>query len=380
MNPNAKIERFEALGVYAQKLNHNKEHILECAEVYGNCGMAKKKLLGNELTAELFDFLNTKDEGETCGGIDSMLGRVVIPSQDPSENRELKAEILGLIEKNFDAAVKEMNAALECYCEDLVNAVSEYDAYAEENGAARDKIIDGLKKLSDDDKQKFFDTKFDFNLMQCNNIRAALDSVAKYVEFLSSDQMNLGIIKDIAKKNSGEMSDEDKQFLKELDEAYSSYRETNRSNVMWNALDDSFLNATLTATGYDAKSLVEVIKEAAKIEKKYVSTVRKFKEALLRDTDTEQEVMTKNSEFWGAISNVMCFSYSVVRFFRELNKQVSLLSKALEGVVASATPPENTDDNQQQDDNQQAVDNHEPNHDDNSGEDNNQDDNSGAEA
>ena len=149
---------------------------------------------------------------------------------------------------------------------------------------------------------------------------------------------------------------------------------------MWNALDDSFLNATLTATGYDAKSLVEVIKEAAKIEKKYVSTVRKFKEALLRDTDTEQEVMTKNSEFWGAISNVMCFSYSVVRFFRELNKQVSLLSKALEGVVASATPPENTDDNQQQDDNQQAVDNHEPNHDDNSGEDNNQDDNSGAEA
>ena len=378
MNPNAKIERFEALSVYAQKLNHNKEHILECAEVYGNCGMAKKKLLGNELTAELFDFLNTKDEGETSGGIDSMLGRVVIPSQDPSENRELKAEILGLIEKNFDAAVTEMNAALECYCEDLVNAVSEYDAYAEENGAARDKIIDGLKKLSDDDKQKFFETKFDFNLMQCNNIRAALDSVAKYVEFLSSDQMNLGIIKDIAKKNSGEMSDEDKQFLKELEESYSSYRETNRSNVMWNALDDSFLNATLTATGYDAKSLVEVIKEAAKIEKKYVSTVRKFKEALLRDTDTEQEVMTKNSEFWGAISNVMCFSYSVVRFFRELNKQVSLLSKALDGVVAAATPPANTDDdNQQQDDNQQTVDN--PNPDDNSGA-ANTDDNSGAEA
>lgn len=379
MNPNAKIERFEALGVYAQKLNHDKEHILECAEVYGNCGMAKKKLLGNELTAELFDFLNKKDEGETSGGIDSMLGRVVIPSQDPSENRELKAEILGLIEKNFDAAVTEMNAALECYCEDLVNAVSEYDAYAEENCASRDKIIDGLKKLSDDDKQKFFETKFDFNLMQCNNIRAALDSVAKYVEFLSSDQMNLGIIKDIAKKNSGEMSDEDKQFLKELDEAYSSYRETNRSNVMWNALDDSFLNATLTATGYDAKSLVEVIKEAAKIEKKYVSAVRKFKEALLRDTDTEQEVMTKNSEFWGAISNVMCFSYSVVRFFRELNKQVSLLSKALDGVVAAATPPGNTDDNQQQqqDDNQQSVDN--PNPDDNSGV-ANTDDNSGAEA
>lgn len=380
MNPNAKIERFEALGVYVQKLNHDKEHILECAEVYSNCGMAKKKLLGNELTAELFDFLNKKDEGEVCGGIDSMLGRTVIPSQDPSENRELKAEILGLIEKNFDLAVTEMNAALECYCEDLVNAVSEYDAYAEENGAARDKIIDGLKKLSDDDKQKFFETKFDFNIMQCNNIRAALDSVAKYVEFLSSDQMNLGIIKDIAKKNSGEMSDEDKQFLKELDEAYSAYRDTNRSNVMWNALDDSFLNATLTATGYDAKSLVEVIKEAAKIEKKYVSTVRKFKEALLRDTDTEQEVMTKNSEFWGAISNVMCFSYSVVRFFRELNKQVSLLSKALDGVVASATPPENTDDNQQQDDNQQTVDNPEPNPDDNGGADNTQGgDNSGAE-
>ena len=382
MNPNAKIERFEALGVYAQKLNRNKEHILECAEVYGNCGMAKKKLLGNELTAELFDFLNTKDEGETCGGIDSMLGRVVIPSQNPSENRELKAEILGLIEKNFDAAVTEMNAALECYCEDLVNAVSEYDAYAEENGTARDKIIDGLKKLSDEDKQKFFETKFDFNLMQCNNIRVALDCVTKYVEFLSSDQMNLGIIKDIAKKNSGEMSDEDKQFLKELDEAYSSYRETNRSNAMWNALDDSFLNATLTATGYDAKSLVEVIKEAAKVEKKYVSTVRKFKEALLRDTDTEQEVMTKNSEFWCAISNVMCFSYSVVRFFRELNKQVSLLSKALDGVVASTTPPENTDDDnqQQQDDNQQTVDNPEPNPNDNSGEGNNQGDNSGAEA
>ena len=381
MNPNAKIERFEALGVYAKKLNHDKAHILECAEVYSNCGLAKKKLLGNELTVELFDFLNKKDEGEISGGIDSMLGRIVIPSQDPSENRELKTEILGLIEKNFDAAVTEMNAALECYCEDLVNAVSEYDAYAEENGAARDKIIDGLKKLSDDDKQKFFETKFDFNLMQCNNIRAALDSVAKYVEFLSSDQMNLGIIKDIAKKNSGEMSDEDKQFLKELDEAYSSYRETNRSNVMWSALDDSFLNATLTATGYDAKSLVEVIKEAAKIEKKYVSAVRKFKEALLRDTDTEQEVMTKNSEFWGAIGNVMCFSYSVVRFFRELNKQVSLLSKALDGVVAAATPPDNTDDDnqqQQQDDNQQTVDNLEPNPDDNSGKDD-QDDNAGAE-
>lgn len=374
MNPNAKIERFESLGLYAAQIKQEGKHILECAEVYDNCNMARKKLLGQELTAELFDYLNKIDEGETSGGLDCILGRVVIPSQNPEENRALKTELLGLLEKNIDLAVKEMNAALECYCGDLINAVSEYDAYAEENSAARDKIIDGLKKLSDEDKQKFFETKMEFSLMQCNNIRSALETVTKYIEFLSSDQMNLGIIKDIAKKNSGEMSDEDKQFLKELEDAYSSYRETNRLNNMWAAIDDSFVNATLTATGYDAKSLVEVIKEAAKIEKKYASTVRKFKEALLRDTDTEQEVMVKNSEFWSALSNVMCFSYTVVRFFRELNKQVSLLGKALDGVVANATPPENTDDNQQ------AVDNPEPNPDDNSGEDNNQDDNSGAEA
>ena len=143
MNPNA-TTKFESLDAYAKKLEHDTTHILECAEVYGNCGLVRKKLLGNELTAELFDFLNSKDEGETQGGLDCMLGRVVIPSQDPSENRELKAEILGLIEKSFDASVTEMTSALECYCEDLVRVVTDYDAYVEENSSLREKIISGI--------------------------------------------------------------------------------------------------------------------------------------------------------------------------------------------------------------------------------------------
>lgn len=377
MKPNA-TTKFESLDDYAKKLEHDTAHILECAEVYDNCGLARKKLLGNELTAELFDSLNSIDEGETHGGLDSLLGRIVIPSQDPSENRALKTEILGRIEKNSDASVTEMTSALECYCEDLIRAVTDYDAYVEENSALREKIISGIKGLSDEDKTKFFEMKMEFKLLQCNNIIVALEDVVKYTEFLSSDQMNLGIIKDIAKKNSGDMSDEDKQFLKELKDAYKAFRDANENHI-WTACDDSFINSTLTATGYDPKKLADVIKESAKVEKKYISVMRKFKEALLRDTDTESEVMVKNSEFWSAIDHIMCFSWSASSLFNALNKQFALISKTLDGVVAAATPPENPDDNQQQqDDNQQPVDN--PNPDDNGGEDNNTDDNSGGNA
>ena len=374
MKPNA-TTKFESLDDYAKKLEHDTAHILECAEVYDNCGLARKKLLGNELTAELFDTLNSIDEGETHGGLDSLLGRIVIPSQDPSENRALKTEILGLIEKNSDASVSEMTSALECYCEDLIRAVTDYDAYVEENSALRDKIISGIKGLSDEDKTKFFEMKMEFKLLQCNNIIVALEDVVKYTEFLSSDQMNLGIIKDIAKKNSGDMSDEDKQFLKELKDAYKAFRDANENHI-WTACDDSFINSTLTATGYDHKKLADVIKESAKVEKKYISVMRKFKEALLRDTGTESEVMVKNSEFWSAIDHIMCFSWSASSLFNAINKQFALISKTLDGVVATATPPDNPDDNQQQqDDNQQPVDN--PNPDDNGGADNNTDDNSG---
>lgn len=370
------ITKFESLDAYSKKLEHDTARILECAEVYGNCECARKKLLGNELTSELFDFLNSKDAGESHGGLDCLLGRIVIPSQDPSENRELKTEILGLIEKNFDASAAEMTSALECYCEDLVRAVTDYDAYVEENSALREKIISGIKGLSDDDKTKFFGMKMEFKLLQCNNVLAGLEYVVKYTEFLSSDQMNLGIIKDIAKKNSGDMSDEDRQFLKELKDAYKAFRDANENRI-WAACDDSFINSTLAATGYDPKKLADVIKETAKVEKKYISVMRKFKEALLRDTDTENEVMVKNSEFWDSIDCIMCFSWSASSLFNALNKQFALISKALDGVVATATPPANSDDNQQQDDDQQSVDN--PNPDDNSGEDNT-DGNSGAEA
>ena len=374
MKPNA-TTKFESLDDYAKKLEHDTAHILECAEVYDNCGLARKKLLGNELTAELFDTLNSIDEGETHGGLDSLLGRIVIPSQDPSENRALKTEILGLIEKNSDASVSEMTSALECYCEDLIRAVTDYDAYVEENSALRDKIISGIKGLSDEDKTKFFEMKMEFKLLQCNNIIVALEDVVKYTEFMSSDQMNVGIMKEIAKKNSGDMSDEDKQFLKELKDAYKAFRDANENHI-WTACDDSFINSTLTATGYDHKKLADVIKESAKVEKKYISVMRKFKEALLRDTDTESEVMVKNSEFWSAIDCVMCFSWSASSLFNAINKQFALISKTLDGVVATATPPDNPDDNQQQqDDNQQPVDN--PNPDDNGGADNNTDDNSG---
>lgn len=376
MKPNA-TTKFESLDDYVKKLEHDTAHILECAEVYDNCGLARKKLLGNELTAELFDSLNSTDEGETHGGLDGLLGRIVIPSQDPSENRALKTEILGLIEKNSDASVAEMTSALECYCEDLIRAVTDYDAYVEENSALREKIISGIKGLSDEDKTKFFEMKMEFKLLQCNNVLAVLEDVVKYTEFLSSDQMNLGIIKDIAKKNSGDMSDEDRQFLKELKDAYKEFRDSN-GNRIWTTCDDSFINSTLTATGYDPKKLVDVIKETAKVEKKYISVMRKFKEALLRDTDTENEVMVKNSDFWGAIDCVMCFSWSVSSLFNALNKQFALISKTLDGVVATATPKDNPDDNpQQQDDDPQPDGN--PNPDDNSGADN-PEDNSGENA
>jgi hypothetical protein len=327
---------------FAGKLKADSAHILECAEVYENIQVARKKLLGKELTSELFDELNGEDRG-----LDTILGRTVIPNQDPAQNRQLKSDILAALENNLTSTVTEMTAALECYCQDLVETVSNYDAYAEEQDAARTKIVDILKELSDDDKTKFFETRLEFNLMQCNNIKACFEVIGKYIEFLSSDQVNLGILKDIAKKNSGDMTDEDKQFLKELREAYESGQNagTFSSRPFWTAQDDSFMNSTLTACGYEPKTLSEVVKDTGKVQKKFVSTVRKFKEALCRDCDTEQEVMSKNSDFWDAVGCVIGFTWSVNRFFTRLNQMIQLISKEIESVKASATPPENTDDN-----------------------------------
>ena len=71
----------------------------------------------------------------------------------------------------------------------------------------------------------------------------------------------------------------------------------------------------------------------------------------------------------------MCFSWSVSSLFNALNKQFALISKTLDGVVATATPTDSPDDNPQQQDDDPPTDGN-PNPDDNSGADN-PEDNSG---
>ena len=324
-------------------LKEAREQIDMLAETFESCSIARRKLAGHALTVELFDEINGPERG-----LENLIGdSVYLPELTAEEVLKLKGRILDALTDSEIDIGKKMHAALECYCDPLITAMQTFDANYENNAKLKGDLVEKLKGLADDGVTTFFSNKCDFFVYQYTQAIEACNIIKKFGDFLDSKNCNLGRIAQLSTMQGGEMSDDDKQFLKEMREAFKA----GEFYEIWKLSDDRLTGASLTDCGYDVDKLVELVETLFKVETTFFATVRKFKEALVKDTETSDKVCVKNCEFYNAIDSVLWFCDTVCTVRRQLWEQLSMIDKqfSVQAPAKKEEPaPEKKDDTQQQ--------------------------------
>ncbi len=300
-------------------LKEAREQIDMLAETFESCSIARRKLAGHALTVELFDEINGPERG-----LENLIGdSVYLPELTAEEVLKLKGRILNALTDSEIDIGKKMHAALECYCDPLITAMQTFDANYENNAKLKGDLLEKLKGLADDGVTTFFSNKCDFFVYQYSQAIEACNIIKKFGDFLDSKNCNLGRIAQLSTMQGGEMSDDDKQFLKEMREAFKA----GEFYEIWKLSDDRLTGASLTDCGYDVDKLIELVETLFKVETTFFATVRKFKEALVKDTETSDKVCVKNCEFYNAIDSVLWFCDTVCTVRRQLWEQLSMIDK-----------------------------------------------------
>lgn len=304
-------------------------------EAFDNCKVARAKLAGKELTLELFDEINGADRG-----LENLLGRSISLIGAPVESvRALKNEIFDALINAETAAGKEVVAAIECLCADVVEAMQAYDTSSENNAALKAKLLEKLKSLDDVATTTLLGAKIEGVIYQKSQAFQFIELMEKATEFWDSDTCNLGRLTEISKLNAGEMTDDDKEFLKNLSDACDENRDTIFRHI-WHIPDDALTDAKLSAAGYtDKESISDLITKLFKAEQKFFKVLRKIRESFAKDTDTADSQCVKNSEFWCTVSRMFNYLYTMISIRRGLWEMFALIDKAV------VTPLPNTDDN-----------------------------------
>jgi len=304
------------------------------AETFENCSVARRKLAGNPLTAELFNELNGPDRG-----IENLIGdSVYLPELTDAEVVTLKSRILDAITESEMALAQKMHAALECFFEPLVKACQTFDANYENNAKLKTDLIGKLNSLAKDGETTFMQSKCDFMVFQYTHAVELCNILKEFSDFLDSKTCNLGRLTQLSTMNSGEMSDDDKTFLKEMREAYRE-----RSDGFWRVCtisSDRITGASLADLGYDSKKLIELINTLFANESAFFATVRKFREALIKDTEPTEKVCVKNSEFDDTVGSVMWFLECACKTRNELWEELSLIDKQFDVQTPAKKPEE----------------------------------------
>jgi len=314
------------------------KRIADAAEMFDNCKLARAKLGGHELTVELFDEINGVERG-----LENLLGRPVdILGESAEVVRSLKSEIFEALLSAETEAGKEMRAAIECMCEDLVKAVQTYDTSSDNVAALKGKLIEKLKGMDDTAVTTLLGTKIEGVIYQYSQAIEFCEIVDKFAEFLDTDTCNLGRLTEISKINGGDMSDDDKAFLKNISDAVDENTRAGMFSNLWTIRNDAVTDTKLSAVGYSDKSkIVDLINKLSKSEARLFKLLRKIREALCKDCDTTDAVCVKNNEFWCTVDSMLCYTYSIVNIRNGLWEQFALIDKTV-GVVAPAPTPDDT--------------------------------------
>ena len=323
---------------------------------FEDLGNARKKLVGQELTYELFDQINGADHG-----LEALLNREItfLDFENPGQVAKLKQDIFAAIEAEEITVGKAAHAALECYCEDLVRVCSDYDAYSNENIALRAKLVEKIKAIGKNGVEAFKTLKLDFECFSYTNCLEIINLTKELTEFFETDTFNLPRLEELQSKQGIDMTDEDKEFLQTLQKVcHDQLSEPGwkKFDVLWG---DRLTGATIEALGFDPKNTTELCKLVNKTQEKLMKTIRKIREALCKETSTTDDVTVKNTTFWNAISRLMWYIQDIAHLNKDLDKQLALTSKACETLEDA---PAKTDDNigNPPDDTDNPDDNNEP--------------------
>ena len=346
-----------------QEALQNKTAATEC---FACLEEARRKLTGVPLTAELFNEINGADRG-----LEHLLGRDVILPTDTEGIIALRNEIFASIESEQIRCGEVARAALECLGEDLVETVSKYDAYATQNTEVRAKIKTVASGLSKDAAAAFCSSKCDFSCFSNADILEIAESFKDMTKFLKSDVVNTSKIQDLMSKQGQEMTDEDKDFLKDLKKIFgATVRSEDKTDKLWQMEGNKLTGATVEALGFDKKSIVSTSEAFGKAEEGFIAAVRVLREVLEDRPIATDSVVIKNQEFDDALWGMCywCRRLGDVRI--AVNEQFSLMLKILETTSAPSAPaePEKKDDDDQQDDNQQPEEPENPTEDNQGGE------------
>lgn len=306
-------------------INKVSQQLEEATQTFAELGEARRKLVGQELTHDLFEEINGSERG-----LEVLLGREisVLDFGDVGKTAKLKQDIFDAIMNEEIEAGKAIHAALECYCEDLVRICSEYDAYSEENLALRTKLIEKMKSLPKESKESLADLKLDFECFSYTNGLEICKLTQELIEFFETDTCNLAKLEELQGKQGIDMTDEDKEFLKTLQTVIKQ----NLSEPGWKKFDvlwgDRLTGAKFGDLGFDAKNIVELCKTLNKTQEKFMKMIRKIRESLVKETATTDAVAIKNTEFYGTINRLIWYTQDIARFNKELDQQLALTSKA----------------------------------------------------
>ena len=310
------------------------EKLANIGEVFANITTARRALMSKPFDEALFNELNGDDRG-----LETLLGRdVMVDFDNAGEVAQLKADIFASLETAEINLGQEAKAALECFCEDLVNIMSKYDAYSTQNADIRTKLVDKLKQFTTKDaKQSLAELKIDAPCFGYTHAIGILEMMTQLVDFFASDTFNLRRMDEISRKQGLDMLQEDKEFLDTLTKVFKSdIRDPGwkKMDVLWG---DRLTNASIETLGYDAKKIGEVCKELTRVENSFYKTVRNVRETLCHETETTDEVTVKNTEFYNAVSCVIWFAREVASLGTALAEQIAVMLTHID--TLSTTPP-----------------------------------------
>ena len=291
---------------------------------------AQRLMQKHILNADLFNVLN-KDSA-----MESLLGHAVASSDfdDATECAKLRAEMTTKLEESMFNACGNIRESLECYVTDLTGTIQAYDARHEADSRLRKSFYQIAATLSDEDKKKFGELVVDALCFTYTNAEEVLNELENVSSFISTE-CDCENLKTIASTNGAQMSDDQKDYLKDLEDKIcdTPFVKNDLFDVL---MDDRLVGMSAEALGFTIDNLVKLLKRADKVEAKFIKTVRLLKEAIVRPDATTEALAVVNCKFFDLMDKFAHFVWDGSKCLHYLTEQTTLMTNQL-----VAQPPKN---------------------------------------
>lgn len=317
-----------------EQLNQAQRQIIDQAlEALGNVKTALKLISEGPLTPEMYSKLNED------GGMDTLLDTVILDSElnDATECAKIRTKITNALQEAWSSNIKELRAALECYTTDILAVLQAYDAHHEQDAKIRASLSEFEARFDDAAKDKLAATVMEYECFNFSNAEAVCEMLIEVGEFLTNN-CNYEILGEISKMDGADMSDDQKMYLNNLLEKVNESK-FGKEDWFDVAMQDRINGLTFEKLGFDAKAVVKIAKILTKAESKFIKTSRDLREAIVRDTETSENIAIKNTLFYDVMDKLCHFVMDGSKCRNYLSEQINLMAGHISS-IAAGTPSE----------------------------------------